>query len=154
MKILLRVIKEVWAEYKLEAMLKKDGYQVRQTKLQINPCSNIEATYQGKSLMKLPLFYLLESFMKDYNYEPEKKQSEPLFIRITVSEDIYFDFPLYVKKGIEGKNLFGTWYTSEELIKLGYMLPCKKVIIPNPILEASKDENSSQPTTKGDQNGV
>lgn len=143
MNLIIRVIKQVLSEYKLEQMLKKDGYQVRETKLQINPCCNIEATYEKKSVMKLPLFYLLESFMKDYNYEPELKQEEPLTIRITVSPDIYFDFPLYVKKGIDGKNLFGTPYTSGELLKLGYMLPCKKVIIPNPILEAVKDENSS-----------
>ena len=149
-KIIMKVIKEVIAEVKLQEMLKKDGYEVRQTKVQLNPCSNIEAFYQGKSILKLPFFYMIESFMKDYNYEPELKQDEPLLIRITVSPDIYFDFPLYVKKGIEGKNLFGTPYTTEELIKLGYLIPSKKVLIPNPILLQSnkQDEGGKHDSNK------
>jgi hypothetical protein len=138
-KFIVRFFSEAWQEYKLSKMLKEDGYEPRVVKLQLNPCCNIEATYKNNVVMKLPLFYMIESFMKDYGYNPESMQDDKLMMKITCSADLDFSFPLYVKKdGV----LFNTPMTTRELHLRGYIIPAKRTIVPNPkILESVGNED-------------
>ena len=120
-KTFFRVLRELKEEESLRQKMKKDGREFRKVNLQINPCCNIEANYDNKNIMRLPLFYMIHSFLKDYNYDPESKQDKPIIISIKCSPDIEFDFPLYVSRK---ENLgFGVPLTTKEMIALGYIIP-------------------------------
>jgi hypothetical protein len=111
-------------DYLLKKKIAKDGYELRDVKQQINPLCEIEATYQGKEIFKQPFFFIMNTYLKDYGFDPETKNDGSLQVTFRWAKGMEFTFPLYVKKRED--QTFGTILTMAEAVKLGYFIPPRR----------------------------
>lgn len=111
-------------DYIITKKLKSKGYDVFIAKQQLNPYCNISAQYQGREFFNQPFSLILNTYLKDYGFDPETKKDGTLKISIVFGGEEYFLFPLYVKK--DGSN-FGLPLTVTEAVKAGYIIPPRRV---------------------------